>query len=757
MPNTNPTKLFNLVSNYEPAGDQITAIEQVSSWLEAGVRDMTIHGVTGSGKTFTMANIIDKVNRPAIIYSPNKVLAYQLYEELKAFFPDNAVHYYVSTFDLYRPEFVKNNEFHTKQSVTNEILEQMVLDATTALSTGRRDTIIVTSLSCIYGTGAPEMYRKSIIDLNLETPISMAELVARLEHSGYQETPRKLARGLYRRTESKAYICAHAYEDKMKVWELRFDDQGYLEQIHFRTRDVATGEILESRTNLSSGHIYPATRHTQDYYTNEEIDLIGQKMLKEAAKQRNELHPNQYDLLVQRIEDDINELKRSGYCNGIENYAWYFNRQNLDREYSPDDYENMRPYTLMSYLAKDTVFFIDESHLALGQIQAASSADFSRKKDLISNGIRLPSCVINRPLKGKEVRELDFQTVYVSATPNPRELELSGKEHVARLFIRPTYLLDPEVEVVYVDQLEGISYTQHVIQQIEQTRKNGGAVLLRCPDSKIARNYELLLQDLGFKAKVMLAETPAPERRELVERLQAVDPNLEALDVIIGVNLIREGLDIPRVEKVLIVYADVGGFLNDTTSLIQVIGRAARNTKGKVYIYMNNPNKMTSQIQEAIDQTQARRQLQMDYNRQHHKTPRTAVANSYLNNMIARSYQADHEDLFADVEDLGFNLNEQGNLSQDPEQEMILARRVALNQASIRAATQALAQIEANEIEAGLRPQPSEPQKKRGIPLPGSPEYETWLASQKEQTAEVGSDLSETKINIFSSRRRRKS
>ncbi|RIY33901.1 hypothetical protein CJP74_00655 [Psittacicella melopsittaci] len=744
-------KLFDLVSNYQPAGDQVSAISQVSQWLDEGVRDMTIHGVTGSGKTFTMANIIAQANRPAIIYSPNKILAYQLYEELKAFFPNNAVHYYVSTFDLYRPEFVKNSEFHTKQSVTNEILEQMVLDATTALSSGRRDTIIVTSLSCVYGTGAPEMYRKSIIDLDLENPININELVVKLEHSGYRQTQHKLARGLYRLTESKAFICSNAYEETMRVWELRFDDMGLLERIDFRTRNIDTGEILDGQRGLKSGHIYPATRYAQDFYTPDEIKIMGEKMLKEAKGQRNVLRPDQYELLVQRLEDDINELLVNGYCNGIENYAWYFNRENMEREYTPDDYENMRPYTLMSYLAKDTVFFIDESHLALGQIQAASAADFSRKKDLISNGIRLPSCVINRPLKGHEVREYNFQTIYVSATPNQRELDLSGPEHVARLFIRPTYLLDPEIEVVYVDELEGVSYTQHVIQQINQTRANGGAVLLRCPDSKIARNYELLLQDLGYKAKVMLAETPAPERRELVERLQAADPNLAPLDVIIGVNLIREGLDIPRVEKVLIVYADVGGFLNDTTSLIQVIGRAARNTKGKVVIYMNNRNKMTKQIAEAIEQTQNRRQLQMDYNQRHNKTPRTAVANSYLNNIIARSYDEGFEDLFEDIEDLGFVSEEIASV--DAEQQMVNARRVALNQASKKAAHEALAQVEAQEIEQGLRPQPEEhTPKKRGIPLPGSPEYE----QMRKEAQEVGTDLSETKFNIFTARRRRK-
>ncbi|RIY31539.1 hypothetical protein CKF54_06520 [Psittacicella hinzii] len=739
-------KLYDLVSNYEPAGDQITAIAEVSSWLDQGVRDMTIHGVTGSGKTFTMANIINKVNRPAVVYSPNKVLAYQLYEELKAFFPNNAVHYYVSTFDLYRPEFVKNNEFHTKQSVSNEILEQMVLDATTALATGRRDIIIVASLSCIYGTGAPEMYEKSIINLDINTPISQQELINRLEHAGYRHTTGKLQRTLYRQTRGKVLVCANAYEEQMRVWELSFDEEGYLERIQQSTRDTKNGEIIDAQRNLKTGHIYPATRHTQDFYTNEELDILYEKMINEAKGIRNKLRPDQYEILIQRIEEDINQIKFTGYCNGIENYAWYFNRKNFNRTYTDDDYENMRPYTLFSYLHDDTVFFIDESHLALGQIQAAARADYSRKKDLISSGIRLPSCVINRPLKGHEVREYNFQNVYVSATPNDRELELSGKEHTARLFIRPTYLLDPEVEVVYVNELEGISYTQHVIQQIRETKANGGAVLLRCPDSKIAKHYERLLVDLGYRAKVMLAETPAPERRLLVERLQSVDNTLEPLDVIIGVNLIREGLDIPRVEKVLIVYADVGGFLNDTTSLIQVIGRAARNTNGKVYIYMNNREKMTKQIEDAITQTMERRQLQMDYNRVNNKTPRTAVANSYLNNMIARSYQEDHEDLFADAKDLGFDLNE---ITIDAEQKMIHARSLALNHASKKAAHQALDAIrEENEEETN-----QETPSRKGIPLPGSEGYAQWL---EEQQSENLGEMSETKHNIFTSRRRRK-
>lgn len=683
-------QLFDLVSNYAPAGDQVEAIESVATWLQDGVRDMTIHGVTGSGKTFTMANIINKVNRPAIIYSPNKILAYQLYEELKTFFPNNAVHYYVSTFDLYRPEFVKYGEFHTKQSVTNEILEQMVLDATSALASGRRDTIIVASSSCLFGTGAPDMFKKSTIELDVETPITLSELITRIEHAGYRLTSERLARGQYRLGTNKVYICSNAYEETLRIWELRFNAEEELERIDISKRNANNGEIIELQRKLKTGHLFPATRYTQDYYSDEELEVIAEKMFKEARKQRNKLLPEQYELLVQRIEDDINELRTNGYCNGIENYAWYFNRKNLDRDYDPSDYDTMRPWTLLSYLSKDTVMFIDESHLALGQIDGAAAADFSRKKDLISNGIRLPSCVINRPLKGHEVREYGLQTVYVSATPRLEELELS-QDHVARLFIRPTYLLDPDVEVVYVEELKDTNYTQHVIAQINETRRNGGAVLLRCPDKRIAQNYEMLLQELGYKAKVMLAETPAPERRELVERLQAVDKSLDALDVIIGVNLIREGLDIPRVEKVLIVYADVGGFLNDTTSLIQVIGRAARNTKGKVLIYMQNRDKMTKQIQDAIDQTLERRALQIAYNQEHNCTPRTAVANSYLNSMIARSYSADHEDMFAEAEDLGFDTSIDFSKQVSG---IELARRQALNQARKDQVLKSLEEIE---------------------------------------------------------------
>ncbi|MFC6276444.1 helicase-related protein [Psittacicella hinzii] len=740
--------LFNLVSNYDPAGDQVNAISEVASWLNDGVRDMTIHGVTGSGKTFTMANIINRVNRPSIIYSPNKILAYQLYEELKTFFPHNEVHYFVSTFDLYRPEFVKYGEFHTKQSITNEILEQMVLDATTALSSGRRDVIIVTSSSCLFGTGAPDMYKKSTIDLSIKEPLSMEEIIPKLEHAGYRITSERLARGLYRMSENKMYICSNAYEDCLKIWELRFDAEHYLERIDFKTRDIKTGKILETQNRLETGHIYPATRYTQDYYNAEEMNIIAEKMHEEAKQQRNVLRPELYELLVQRLEDDINELKTDGYCNGIENYAWYFNRQNMHRKYTPDDYENMRPSTLLSYLHKDTVMFIDESHLALGQIRGAASADFSRKKDLISNGIRLPSCVINRPLKEHEVREFGFQTVYVSATPRPEELEFS-QGHVARLFIRPTYLLDPEIEVVYVDEIEE-TYTQHVIAQINDTRKNGGAVLLRCPDRHIAQNYERMLQDLGYRAKVMLADTPATERRELVERLQAADKELEPLDVIIGVNLIREGLDIPRVEKVLIVYADVGGFLNDTTSLIQVIGRAARNTRGKVLIYMQNRSKMTQQIQDAIDQTVERRQLQMDYNQKYNKTPRTAVANSYLNSMIARSYAADHEDLFAEAEDLGFTVLPTGKLE---ETSIEVARRNALNQARKEAALQTLRQLE-KEIAAQEDAQaqargltPKTPTRRRGTPLFPVKDQ----AEQAEQTPQAAETTGTTKAKAKSS------
>lgn len=679
---SNPNPIFKLHANYEPAGDQVNAITQVSEWINSGVRDMTIHGVTGSGKTFTMANIIANFNRPTIIFSPNKILAYQLYEELKAFFPENDVHYYVSTFDLYRPEFVKYGEFHTKQSVSNEILEEMSLAATKALANHRRDVIVVSSLSCIFGTGSPDVFRSSMITVDLENPIPRDELTFTLEHAGYKQDP-LIMRGCFYNFESVLDIHTDVKNDLLRCYRLKFDAENNLMDIQTYLRDISVKDapIVSKREHLNEVTIFPATRFTQEIFTSSEYEIMRENMLAEAKAMRSRLNPDYYEQLVSRIEDDIATISQTGYCNGIENYAWYMNRANLYRRYDPADYDNMTPYTLLSFLPQDALFFIDESHLALGQMDGAAAADYSRKKDLISHGIRLPSCVINRPLKKQEIRDKNFQTIYVSATPRSEELGLS-QDHVTKLFIRPTYLCDPDIELVYVNELEkqGIEYTQHVIKEILEAKRRGGAVLLRCPDKKVSAYYLHLLKDLRINAEYMLAETPAPERRLLVRRLQGeqvqvideervrqlkasktYDPNdppmkiLDTLDVIIGVNLIREGLDIPRVEKVLIVYADRGGFLNDTTSLIQVIGRAARNANGKVVIYLTKPDTMTPQIQKAIDDTLARRAQQLEYNRVHGKTPKTARANSIVNNFelaaLEAEYQPEVDDNFDEYEE----------------------------------------------------------------------------------------------------------
>lgn len=674
--------IYQLHANYEPAGDQPKAIAQVNEWIAAGVNNMTIHGITGSGKTFTMANIIASNNRPALIYSPNKILAYQLYEELKAFFPNNEVHYYVSTFDFYIPEFVKYGEFHTKQSVSNEILESMSLDTAQALATNKRDVIVVASSSCLFGTGSPDVFRQSMIYLDLADPEHIENVVKVLARAGYKEASADgYNRGSYALMHNFIDVYTDLVAKTLRVIRLSFDPEGYLNGIRYYERDMGSKDnpISMAPRSMTNVTIFPATRFTQELFSAEEYELIKENMLHEAKQQQNHLNPDFYEALVERINDDIDQIAATGYCNGIENYAWYMNRQNLHRRFQRDDYYTQQPYTIMSFFPQDTLVFIDESHLSLGQIKGAAFADFTRKKSLISHGIRLPSCVINRPLTKDEFQGKNFQTIHISATPAKEELELS-QEHVTNLFIRPTYLLDPDVEYVYVDQLEkqGIDYTKHVINQIMESKARGGAVLLRCPDGKVAYNYTQILRDYGIKAECMLADTPAPERRILVRRLQGEDVAvvdnikverqkqdgsydednppmkvLPALDVIVGVNLIREGLDIPRVEKVIIVYADRGGFLNDHTSLIQVMGRAARNQHGKVLIYLANETMITPQIKRAVDETLERRALQMAYNREHGKTPKTTTSNSILTSLRAvvdEGYNEEFEGLFNDAD-----------------------------------------------------------------------------------------------------------
>ena len=591
--NTTETPLFKLRTEYVPTGDQPAAIEQLASNIEAGVRDQVLLGVTGSGKTFTVANVIAQVNRPALVLAPNKTLAAQLYNEFRALFPENAVEYFVSYYDYYQPEAYvpASDTYIEKDSAINDDIDKLRHAATHALLT-RRDVIIVASVSCIYGLGSPEYYARLIIPVEVGQRVSMDAIITKLVDVQYQRNDMDFHRGTFRvRGDVLEVIPAYEHERALRL-EFFGDEIEAVREI-----DPLTGEILG---NIGKTVIYPASHYVSDRDNLERAmsdvrDELGERL--RLFQSQNKLVEAQR--LEQRTQLDLEMMQELGYCTGIENYS-----RHLDGRKEGDP-----PATLLDYFPDDFVLFADESHISIPQVGGMFKGDRSRKTTLVDFGFRLPSALDNRPLEFHEFLKRLNQVVYVSATPGKWELERS-QGIVAEQIIRPTGLLDPEVEVRpvkgQIDDLLG-----ECRARVEKHER----VLVTTLTKRMAEDLTEYLNSMGVAARYLHSDIDTMERMAIIKALRAGE-----FDVLVGINLLREGLDIPEVSLVTILDADKEGFLRSTGSLIQTFGRAARNAGGKVLLYADT---VTASMSAAMGETARRRAKQQDWNETHGITPTT--------------------------------------------------------------------------------------------------------------------------------------
>ena len=591
--NTTETPLFKLRTEYVPTGDQPAAIEQLASNIEAGVKDQVLLGVTGSGKTFTVANVIAQVNRPALVLAPNKTLAAQLYNEFRALFPENAVEYFVSYYDYYQPEAYvpASDTYIEKDSAINDDIDKLRHAATHALLT-RRDVIIVASVSCIYGLGSPEYYARLIIPVEVGQRVSMDAIITKLVDVQYQRNDMDFHRGTFRvRGDVLEVIPAYEHERALRL-EFFGDEIEAVREI-----DPLTGEILG---NIGKTVIYPASHYVSDRDNLERAmsdvrDELGERL--RLFQSQNKLVEAQR--LEQRTQLDLEMMQELGYCTGIENYS-----RHLDGRKEGDP-----PATLLDYFPDDFVLFADESHISIPQVGGMFKGDRSRKTTLVDFGFRLPSALDNRPLEFHEFLERLNQVVYVSATPGKWELERS-QGIVAEQIIRPTGLLDPEVEVRpvkgQIDDLLG-----ECRARVEKHER----VLVTTLTKRMAEDLTEYLNSMGVAARYLHSDIDTMERMAIIKALRTGE-----FDVLVGINLLREGLDIPEVSLVTILDADKEGFLRSTGSLIQTFGRAARNAGGKVLLYADT---VTASMSAAMGETARRRAKQQDWNETHGITPTT--------------------------------------------------------------------------------------------------------------------------------------
>ncbi|MFQ2892652.1 excinuclease ABC subunit UvrB [Aeromonas caviae] len=586
------SKLFQLASQFQPAGDQPRAIAQLLDGIESGLAHQTLLGVTGSGKTFTMANVIATLNRPTMILAPNKTLAAQLYGEMKEFFPDNAVEYFVSYYDYYQPEaYVPTTDtFIEKDASINDHIEQMRLSATKALLE-RRDVVIVASVSAIYGLGDPQAYLSMMLHLKVGDVINQRDILRRLAELQYTRNDMAFQRGTFR-VRGEVIDIYPAESDKLALRVELFDEE--VERLSLF--DPLTGAIEQTVVRYT---IYPKTH----YATPRETILGAIEHIKEELKGRREQLMSLNKLveeqrISQRTQFDMEMMQELGYCSGIENYSRYLSGR------APGE----PPPTLFDYLPGDGLLIIDESHVTVPQIGAMFKGDRSRKETLVEYGFRLPSALDNRPLKFDEFEALMPQTVFVSATPGPYELEKSGGDVVQQV-VRPTGLLDPEVEVRPV--------TTQVDDLLSEIRKRVAVeerVLVTTLTKRMAEDLTEYLADHEVRVRYLHSDIDTVERVEIIRDLR-----LGKFDVLVGINLLREGLDMPEVSLVAILDADKEGFLRSTRSLIQTIGRAARNLNGKVILYGDT---ITNSMKVAIEETERRRALQHAHNLEHGIVPK---------------------------------------------------------------------------------------------------------------------------------------
>lgn len=585
------TGVFILHSKNIPAGDQPMAIAELVSGIESGATHQTLKGITGSGKTFTIANIIHRMNRPTLILAPNKTLTAQLYEEMKQLFPENAVEFFVSYYDYFQPEMYLpgSDRFIEKDSSINEQLERLRLSTTKSLIE-RRDTIVVASVSSIYGLGDPNDYRTVQVHLSVGTPIQIAELEKSLAQLHYEKTEHKLKRGTYRMEEDKITIFPADSEYKAVQFVLKNNTIASLKFV-----DAALGNFIE---DISKYAVSPKTLFAPSkVQATVAADQIIADLDKRVAELNRENRLEEADRLYERVTNDVEKLRTVGYCSGMENYASYFSGRD----------PKLPPITLMDYLPKDGLLFIDESHVMIPQISAMYKGDQARKDTLIDYGFRLPSSKYNHPLSFEEFEKIKPQTIFVSATPGDYELKIS-KGRIVEQIVRPTGLLDPIVEV---RPKEGV--VDDLLGEIKATIVSGNRVLITTLTKVTTENLHEFIASKGFRVKYLHSDFKTTERTEIINGLRAGE-----FDILIGISLLREGLDIPEASLIAILEADHAGFLRSTNALIQMIGRVARNVNGKAIMYAD---KITPAMKEAIEETQNRRKRQIAYNEENKISP----------------------------------------------------------------------------------------------------------------------------------------
>ena len=597
---------FKLQSEFAPTGDQPTAIEKLSKGLENGEKYQTLLGVTGSGKTFTVANVVEKVQKPTLVLAHNKTLAAQLFMEFKEFFPENAVEYFVSYYDYYQPEayIATTGTYIEKDLSINEEVEKLRLSATASLLSGRRDVLIVASVSCIYGIGNPTEFNKSLIEIEKNSRISRTAFLHKLVNALYSRSINEFVRGTFR-VKGDVIDVYPAYADNAIRIQF-FGDE--IEKI--QSFDPVLGNVTSDFDQIN---IYPANLFVTSKETmNEAIKEIQDDMVKQVDFFNSIGKPLEAKRLQERTELDLEMIKELGYCSGIENYSRYMDGR----------LPGTRPFCLLDYFPKDYLMVIDESHATLPQVHAMYGGDRSRKEALVEYGFRLPAAMDNRPLKFPEFEEMQNQVIYVSATPADYELEKCGGIYTEQI-IRPTGLLDPVIEV-----RPSLNQIDDLIEEIQKRVEEDERVLVTTLTKKMAEELTKYFTRFGIRTRYIHSDVETLERIQIMQDLRT-----GLFDVLVGVNLLREGLDLPEVSLVAILDADKEGMLRSRRSLIQTVGRAARNVNGKAIMYAD---KITNSMQKCIDETNYRREKQMQYNTEHNKVP-TPLNKKISENLVGRS------------------------------------------------------------------------------------------------------------------------
>ncbi len=619
---------FQIKAEYKPAGDQPKAIEGLTDGITKGLKKQTLFGVTGSGKTFTVANVIQNVGKPTLVIAHNKTLAAQLAQEYKEFFPNNAVHYFVSYYDYYQPEAYMpiSDTYIEKEAMINEEIDRLRHASTQALLT-RNDVIIVASVSCIYGLGAPEEYEKVNLKLKVGDAMTRQDLVKKLIAVYFERTNSDITSGTFRAVGNSVEVMPTGEKILIRV---DFEDDKIA---HITKIDAVSRKITED--DLQSIFIFPA----KHFVTNEEEQKRAMISIKVELEERlKELKKEGKDLEVERLRRrtlyDLSLIREVGYCNGIENYSRHFTGKG----------QGEAPYTLLDYFPKkadgsaDFLTIIDESHVTISQIRGMYAGDASRKKTLVDYGFRLPSAKDNRPLKADEFEKRIDQVIYTTATPGDYEKENSDK--IVEQVIRPTGLIDPIVEIKPITEVKGKNKSQvyDFIEETEKVVKNGGRVIATTLTKKMAEDLSEYLKEKGVKAEYLHSEIKTIDRIDILTNFRR-----GKFDCLVGVNLLREGLDLPEVEFIGILDADKEGFLRSDTSLIQTIGRAARNVLGRVVLYAD---RSTGSIERAMEETNRRREIQIAYNTKHGITPKTIIKKIHD---ITEHLRSDHDKAVAEL------------------------------------------------------------------------------------------------------------